>query len=201
MIRSYWTFFFALLPFCLPASDAIELGSRRELFVDHFIIDKMDGVRLQMHEPRREGIAVKFDRRKGFDRSETPVRRSVRGEAAQSDAVLDAARRQLDAYFAGRLKLFDLPLAPRGTDFQRRVWRALTQIPYGRTMSYGAIAKNIGEPVAARAVGAANGANPICIIIPCHRVIGADGSLTGFGGGLDRKKFLLGLERGEELLL
>jgi methylated-DNA-[protein]-cysteine S-methyltransferase len=144
-------------------------------------------------------IAVEFDRRKEFDpKAKT---RGTRNGSASPDAVLDSARRQLDAYFAGRLKSFDLPLAPCGADFQRRVWKALTRIPYGQTTSYGAIAKEIGAPSAARAVGAANGANPICIIIPCHRVIGADGSLTGFGGGLDRKRFLLALERGEGLLL
>ncbi|MGH8576139.1 MAG: methylated-DNA--[protein]-cysteine S-methyltransferase [Gammaproteobacteria bacterium] len=117
------------------------------------------------------------------------------------DAVLDQARKELDGFFAGRLKKFTLTLAPRGTEFQRRVWKALQAIPYGRTASYGGIAKQIGVPAAMRAVGAANGQNPICIIIPCHRVIGANGSLRGFGGGLDRKRFLLGLERGKTPLL
>jgi methylated-DNA-[protein]-cysteine S-methyltransferase len=117
-----------------------------------------------------------------------------------ADRVIDAARRQLDAYFAGKQTSFDLPLAPRGTPFQLQVWQALRAIPYGETTSYGMIAQRIGLPKASRAVGAANGANPIPIIVPCHRVIGASGALTGFGGGLDRKRFLLALERGPDLL-
>jgi methylated-DNA-[protein]-cysteine S-methyltransferase len=102
---------------------------------------------------------------------------------------------QLADYFAGRRTEFDLPLAPRGTEFQRRVWAALRQIPYGRTVSYGELAAEIGRPSAARAVGMANGRNPIGIIVPCHRVVGATGDLTGYGGGLDRKRQLLDLER------
>lgn len=117
------------------------------------------------------------------------------------DATLDRARSELDAYFAGEQALFAVPLAPRGTEFQRRVWKALTKIPFGETVSYGAIAREIGSPAAVRAVGGAVGSNPIAIIIPCHRVVGADGSLTGFGGGLDRKRFLLGLEGGQTSLL
>lgn len=112
------------------------------------------------------------------------------------DSVLVLARRELDAYFAGTLRSFSVPVAPRGTAFQRRVWDALRSIRYGETLSYGELAARIGSPAAVRAVGAANGANPVPIIIPCHRVIGADGSLTGFGGGLDRKHFLLDLEQG-----
>ena len=118
-----------------------------------------------------------------------------------ADEVLGAAARQLDAYFVGRLRAFDLPLSPAGTSFQRRVWEALCDIPFGETRSYGQLAKAIGKPSAMRAVGAANGRNPIAIVVPCHRVIGADGSLTGFGGGLERKKFLLNLEQGQELRL
>ena len=117
-----------------------------------------------------------------------------------TNAIVDAARRQLDAYFAGRGATFDLPLAPEGTDFQRRVWRALATIPFGETRSYGEVAAMIGAPRASRAVGAANGRNPIPVIVPCHRVIGADGSLTGFGGGMERKRFLLTLEGGEPAL-
>lgn len=113
-----------------------------------------------------------------------------------SDAVVDAARRQLDAYFAGRIRRFDVPLAPRGTAFQQRVWAALREIPYGETRSYGEQAALLGAPKAVRAVGGANGSNPISIIVPCHRVIGADGALTGFGGGIERKRFLLTLEQG-----
>jgi len=106
-----------------------------------------------------------------------------------------AAVAQLEEYFAGKRRTFDLPLAPRGTAFQRSVWKALTKIPYGETASYGEIARRIGQPTASRAVGLANGANPLPIIVPCHRVIGADGSLTGFGGGPDVKRKLLALER------
>lgn len=108
--------------------------------------------------------------------------------------VLPEARRQLEAYFAGTRRDFDLPLSPRGTPFQREVWTALARIPYGRTWSYRDIANSIGRPTATRAVGAANGRNPLPIVVPCHRVIGADGSLTGFGGGLPIKAFLLRLE-------
>ncbi len=102
--------------------------------------------------------------------------------------------RQLQEYFAGTRHRFHLPLAAEGTDFQRRVWRALEEIPYGVTWSYGELARHLGDPHAVRAVGRANGANPLPIVVPCHRVIGADGSLTGFGGGLDAKRFLLELE-------
>lgn len=105
-----------------------------------------------------------------------------------------AAIAQLGEYFAGARRGFDLRLAPRGTEFQRRVWRALIEIPYGKTVSYGELANRIGNPSASRAVGLANGANPLPIIVPCHRVIGADGSLTGFGGGLPIKRKLLALE-------
>ncbi|MBS7661119.1 methylated-DNA--[protein]-cysteine S-methyltransferase [Pseudomonas lalucatii] len=107
---------------------------------------------------------------------------------------LDEVCRQLDEYFAGLRRRFELPLAPRGTDFQRAVWQALQRIPYGRTSCYSALAAQIARPKAVRAVGAANGANPIAIVIPCHRVIGRDGSLTGYAGGLARKALLLKLE-------
>jgi methylated-DNA-[protein]-cysteine S-methyltransferase len=114
---------------------------------------------------------------------------------------LDAVCRELDAYFAGRLTRFETAVAPAGTPFQQRVWRALCDIPYGTTTSYGDLARTIGAEKAVRAVGAANGANPIAIIIPCHRVIGANGSLTGFGGGLPVKRALLDLEQGKRRLL
>lgn len=104
------------------------------------------------------------------------------------------AMRQLNAYFAGKLKAFDLPLSPQGTEFQLKVWKTLLTIPYGETWSYGDIARRIHRPAAFRAVGAANGQNPIPVIIPCHRVVGSDGSLTGFGGGLPIKQQLLALE-------
>ena len=117
---------------------------------------------------------------------------------AKSDALLGEARRQLDEYFAGERVEFDLPLAPSGTEFQRRVWRALEEIPYGDTISYGELARRIGRPTASRAVGMANGHNPISIVVPCHRVIGAAGALTGYAGGVERKRFLLDLERRAE---
>jgi methylated-DNA-[protein]-cysteine S-methyltransferase len=108
-----------------------------------------------------------------------------------ADALIGEARRQLTAYFASRLEVFDLPLAPNGTEFQRRVWNELTKIPFGATISYAELARRVSNVAAVRAVGAANGRNPIPIIVPCHRVIGSDGSLTGFGGGLPRKQWLL----------
>jgi methylated-DNA-[protein]-cysteine S-methyltransferase len=107
---------------------------------------------------------------------------------------------QLEAYFAGELRDFDLPLAPQGTPFQREVWSALRGIPYGSTISYGELAAAVGRPHAARAVGAANGRNPIAVVVPCHRVIGASGALTGYGGGLGRKRLLLDLEAGRRTL-
>jgi methylated-DNA-[protein]-cysteine S-methyltransferase len=109
--------------------------------------------------------------------------------------------RQLRAYFAGKLQKFDLPLAPEGTLFQLKVWKELCEIPYGETISYGELARRIGNPNASRAVGLANGANPIPIIIPCHRVIGSNGKLTGYGGGLPIKEKLLGLEQSQLRLL
>jgi methylated-DNA-[protein]-cysteine S-methyltransferase len=112
----------------------------------------------------------------------------------RDDDRFAAARAQLAAYFAGELRAFDLPLAPRGTPFQLRVWQGLRGLPYGATVSYGRLAERIGSPGGARAVGLANGRNPISIVVPCHRVIGADGTLTGYGGGLDRKRWLLALE-------
>ncbi len=110
--------------------------------------------------------------------------------------VLREAVRQLSAYFNGDLRAFDLPLTMRGTEFQRRVWVALREIPYGETRTYGQIAASIGSPKAVRAVGAANGQNPIPIVVPCHRVIGSNGKLVGFGGGLGMKRLLLAIESG-----
>src|SRR5690349_23265896 len=117
-----------------------------------------------------------------------------------SSALIEPIR-QLRAYFAGELEIFDLALAPEGTPFQQKVWSELCQIPYGETISYGELARRIGNPNASRAVGLANGSNPIPIIIPCHRVIGSNGKLTGYGGGLDIKEKLLGLERRQLRLL
>jgi methylated-DNA-[protein]-cysteine S-methyltransferase len=111
--------------------------------------------------------------------------------------ILRETERQLGAYFAGKLQTFTVPLDFKGTAFQRRVWEALLTIPFGETRSYGEIARQIGNPSASRAVGAANGKNPISIIAPCHRVIGSTGKLTGFAGGLEAKERLLGLERGK----
>ncbi|MEU6119672.1 methylated-DNA--[protein]-cysteine S-methyltransferase [Streptomyces sp. NPDC047117] len=107
---------------------------------------------------------------------------------------------QLRAYFAGELTVFDLPLRLDGTPFQQRVWAALREIPYGATVSYGALADRLGKPSAARAVGLANGKNPVGIIVPCHRVVGTGGDLTGYGGGLERKRHLLDFERGGTLV-
>jgi methylated-DNA-[protein]-cysteine S-methyltransferase len=126
-----------------------------------------------------------------------PAAGAVRPGWTPADGRFEVARGQLDAYFAGRRLAFDLPLALAGTPFQVHVWRALLEIPYGETTSYGELARQVrpgGGWQAARAVGAANGRNPIAVIVPCHRVVGADGSLTGYGGGLERKRFLLDLE-------
>jgi methylated-DNA-[protein]-cysteine S-methyltransferase len=133
--------------------------------------DALSGVIFENHEAAEQGSDWKRD-----------------------DGALAAARRQLEEYFAGKRSAFDLSLAMEGTPFQRRVWTALTEIPFGKTVAYSDIARRIGKPSASRAVGAANGRNPIAIVVPCHRVIGADGSLTGYGGGEARKKFLLELE-------
>lgn len=124
-------------------------------------------------------------------------RRDVEGPMRPASGEV---RRQLDEYFAGERKRFELRLAPRGTAFQLAVWNTLQEIEYGETRSYSDIARIIGRPAAVRAVGAANGANPIPIVIPCHRVIGSSGSLTGFGGGLDLKRRLLDFEAGFRLL-
>ena len=112
-------------------------------------------------------------------------------QAERSSAVLDRVRQQLDEYFAGARTAFDLPLDPMGSAFERRVWDALRAIPYGTTVSYSEVARRLGDVRVTRAVGAANGKNPIPIIVPCHRVVGSRGELTGYGGGLDRKRWLL----------
>jgi methylated-DNA-[protein]-cysteine S-methyltransferase len=114
---------------------------------------------------------------------------------------LREAIRQLRAYFAGELETFDIPLAPAGTPFQLTVWKHLCDIPYGETISYGELARRVGNPNASRAVGLANGSNPIAIVVPCHRVIGSNGKLTGYGGGLPIKEKLLALERRQLVLL
>lgn len=113
---------------------------------------------------------------------------------APDDPLLARARAELDDFFAGRRRAFDLPLAPRGTPFQQRVWRAIAAVPAGETISYGELARRAGRPAAVRAAAAATGRNPLSIVVPCHRIVGADGSLTGYAGGLARKRALLALE-------
>jgi methylated-DNA-[protein]-cysteine S-methyltransferase len=130
-----------------------------------------------------------------FYASEAAARAALDGEELDPDAApFPLLRRQLAEYFAGQRTAFELPLAPAGTPFQRGVWDALVAIPYGETRSYGELAALVGKPGAARAVGSANHDNPIAVVIPCHRVIGAGGSLTGYAGGIDRKRYLLELE-------
>jgi methylated-DNA-[protein]-cysteine S-methyltransferase len=118
----------------------------------------------------------------------------------RDDGAFRDVRRQLAEYFGGERERFELPLALAGTPFQSEVWKALREIPYGETISYGELARRIDRPRAVRAVGLANGRNPIAVIVPCHRVIGADGTLTGFGGGIERKRLLLDLEAGQPAL-
>ena len=125
-----------------------------------------------------------------------PYVRFPKSDWQQRDNDFDDVVVQLREYFAGSRRHFDLPLAPEGTPFQRRVWSALLDIPYGQTISYGELASRIGQRSASRAVGLANGSNPLPIVIPCHRVIGSNGKLTGYGGGLAIKERLLTLERG-----
>lgn len=129
----------------------------------------------------------------GLPQSRHPM--AIGADWRRDEAAFGEARAQFDAYFAGTLDTFDLPLSPRGTEFQRRVWNALCDIGYGETISYAELARRVGNPRASRAVGLANGANPLSIVVPCHRVIGANGSLTGYGGGLEAKKWLLALEQ------
>ncbi|WP_407562148.1 methylated-DNA--[protein]-cysteine S-methyltransferase [Streptomyces sp. 184] len=129
------------------------------------------------------------------DQRHRPADETFGVPADPADPPFAAAAAQLSAYFAGERTDFDLPLHLSGTPFQQRVWEQLRQIPYGETISYGELAERVGNPAASRAVGMANGRNPVGIIVPCHRVVGANGSLTGYGGGIDRKKQLLALER------
>jgi methylated-DNA-[protein]-cysteine S-methyltransferase len=122
------------------------------------------------------------------------VRRQRKAGRVQPDHLLRETVRQLEAYFAGRLRIFDLPLGPEGSPFQLAAWRTLRGIAYAQTITYAQQAARMGRPGAARAVGSANGRNPLPIVVPCHRVVGSDGTLTGYGGGLDVKRFLLRLE-------
>jgi methylated-DNA-[protein]-cysteine S-methyltransferase len=126
--------------------------------------------------------------------SHAPAASMLSSHWLRDDDAFAAVARQLRAYFAGELRSFELPLAPRGTPFQQRVWTALADIPYGSTRTYGQLAQQLGQPLAARAVGLANARNPIPIVIPCHRLVGADGALVGYGGGLANKRWLLALE-------
>jgi methylated-DNA-[protein]-cysteine S-methyltransferase len=134
-----------------------------------------------------------------FVRGDRPT--AVAAEWQQDPGSFTHVMDELAAYFSGSLTRFTVTLAPRGTPFQLRVWQALCDIPYGETISYGELARRVGDPKASRAVGLANGANPVSIIVPCHRVIGSNGSLTGYGGGLPIKQALLALERGQQRLL
>ncbi|MCX5403549.1 methylated-DNA--[protein]-cysteine S-methyltransferase [Streptomyces sp. NBC_00335] len=129
-----------------------------------------------------------------------PAEESFGERVAASEAPFPEVERQLTAYFAGELTSFDLPVRLEGTEFQRSVWEQLVRIPYGQTWSYGELAAKLGKPNASRAVGLANGKNPVGIIVPCHRVIGSSGSMTGYGGGIDRKVRLLAFESGAEQL-
>lgn len=142
--------------------------------------------KLQLLEQNEQIVEIHFQNA-GSER--TPL-----AEWREGSPLLRELQSQLNAYFRRELREFDLPLNPSGTPFQLAVWEALRRIPYGETLSYGEVAAMIGRPMASRAVGAANGQNPIPIVIPCHRVIGSDGSLIGYGGGLDKKKILLELE-------
>ncbi len=127
-----------------------------------------------------------------FQQSSSPL--AIEPEWARDDEAFDDVATQLAKYFAGERRIFELPLAPEGTHFQQSVWRALAEIPYGETWSYGEIAQRLGQPTASRAVGAANGRNPLPIVVPCHRVIGSNGKLTGYRGGVRFKESLLELE-------
>ena len=134
---------------------------------------------------------VYFERHRHMDAIDPAWRAVGEVPGVAAAGILAAARAQLEAYFARRLTAFALPLAARGTAFQQAVWAALREIPHGHTTSYGALAAKLGDPKATRAVASANAHNPLSIVVPCHRVIGADGALTGFGGGLERKRWLL----------
>lgn len=129
-----------------------------------------------------------------FNENEIKMSKNIDIEIRETELLREAAK-QLKEYFLGNRKSFDIPLAPKGTEFQQKVWKALQEIPFGETRSYGEIARNVGNPKAARAVGMANNRNPIAIFIPCHRVIGANGKLVGYAGGLDIKEHLLSVEK------
>ena len=170
-----------LMPFDFVAADEV-----RDAAMDYDYLDTPIGPLLLVADDH--GLRhIDFPRADQGERIQSHWRRDRR--------FLGAAIEQLDAYFAGRLHDFDVVLAARGTRFRKTVWDELVRIPYGETISYGELARRIGDPAASRAVGAANGANPLPVIVPCHRVIGSTGKLTGFGGGLPIKQWLLDHER------
>jgi methylated-DNA-[protein]-cysteine S-methyltransferase len=158
-------------------------GVLDDLQLNHLLLDSPVGT-LRLWSNGRQLVRIEFNA------SEAGPADTQR----QDDPVLQRGGEQLEEYFAGKRRTFDLPLAPQGTAFQHSVWRALAEIPWGQWRSYGDIARAIGRPRAVRAVGAANGRNPLPIVVPCHRVVGSDGSLTGFAGGLETKRYLLELE-------
>ena len=141
-----------------------------------------------------EGAVVRIEFAKGRDGRQMRLDAEEEDDLEESPERLAHLRSQLKEYFAGQRTVFELELNAQGTPFQKSVWDALVRIPYGETTSYGILSQRIGKPTASRAVGGANGANPISIVVPCHRVVGSNGSLTGFGGGLDAKRILLDLE-------
>ncbi len=186
-------------PEAVPAG-ATAVGVRfvdlqRETRRRYAVIDSVIGELLLVGDGRAL-VGVEFDLGEGagsLQRSSNSA--GIRPDWVADPAALADAAEQLQAYLAGERTVFDLPVAVGGSEFQRRVWELLAEIPYGHTTSYGRIAARLGRPSASRAVGLANGRNPLPIVLPCHRVIGASGALTGYGGGLDRKRWLLDLER------
>lgn len=156
--------------------------------------------RIRIEEDGEAITALYIDEQSETDAGKEQLMSGVACEVQQESPLLQKAKQQLQEYFAGKRKEFDLPVNPQGTPFQKKVWRALQTIPYGETCSYGEIATKIGNPKAARAVGGANNKNNILIVIPCHRVIGANGALVGFGCGLPVKEYLLSLEQQQHIL-
>ncbi len=165
-----------------PAGNKASTESK-PLALNYLLLDSPVGA-LRLWSNGRQLVQIEFG-----DHKAVPE-----GARQQDDAVLQRGGEQLEEYFAGARRRFDLPLAPQGTAFQQSVWRALAEIPWGQWRSYADIARAISRPRAVRAVGAANGRNPLPIVVPCHRVVGSDGSLTGFAGGLEMKRYLLELE-------
>jgi methylated-DNA-[protein]-cysteine S-methyltransferase len=173
------------------AAAAARFAASAPADVHYAMVDSPIGTLVAASTPRGLATLSYADRFGGTDGALDWVAARLSPRMLEAPARLDDVRRELDEYFAGTLQDFTVPLSPRGSTFQKQVWQALSEIPYGETTSYGKVAASIGHPDGARAVGVANGQNPIPIIVPCHRVIGADGSLTGYGGGLDAKRWLL----------